>query len=162
MESGLFSQPFLPNITFQTEVFLALILCKVRSLVTTCIVYAKLLQSYLTLCHPLGCSPPGPSVHGVLQARTLEWVAMPSSRGSFWPRDWTWISYVSCIGRWVLYLEGHMGSPVTTLDANGTFSQCHLFGWYTGLKHIPSKEMLKSPITSKCELIWKLGHGWCN
>ena len=38
--------------------------------------------SFLTLCDPMGCSPPGSSVHGILQARTLEWVAMPSSRGS--------------------------------------------------------------------------------
>ena len=36
-------------------------------------------QSCLTLCHPLDCSPPGSSVHGILQARRLEWVAMPSS-----------------------------------------------------------------------------------
>ena len=40
---------------------------------------------------------------GILQARILEWVAMPSSRGSSPPRDGTRISYVSCIGRWVLY-----------------------------------------------------------
>ena len=40
------------------------------------------------------CSPPGFSVHGIPQARTLEWVVMISSRGSFWPRDWT---QVSCI-----------------------------------------------------------------
>ena len=46
-------------------------------------VCAKSLQSYLTLCNPMDCSPPGSSVHGILQARTLEWVAMPSSRGSF-------------------------------------------------------------------------------
>ena len=39
-------------------------------------------------CSPLDCSPPD-SVHGVLQARILEWVAIPFSRGSFWPRDWT-------------------------------------------------------------------------
>ena len=38
-------------------------------------------QSYLTLCKPVECSPPGSSVHGILQARILEWVAMPSSRG---------------------------------------------------------------------------------
>ena len=38
---------------------------------------AKLLQSYLTLCDPMDCSPPGSSVHGILQARTLEWVASP-------------------------------------------------------------------------------------
>ena len=37
-------------------------------------------------------TPPGSSVHGFLQARTLEWVAMPSSRRSFWPRDRTWVS----------------------------------------------------------------------
>ena len=43
------------------------------------------------------------SVHGILQARILEWVAMPSSRGPSRPRDQTCISYVSCIGRWVLY-----------------------------------------------------------
>ena len=53
-------------------------------------------------CDPTGCSPPGSSVHGILQARILEWVVMPSSRGSSWPRDWTHVSYVSCTGRWVL------------------------------------------------------------
>ena len=42
-------------------------------------------QSCPTLCDPLGCSPPGSSVHGILQARILEWVAMPSSRGSSRP-----------------------------------------------------------------------------
>ena len=43
------------------------------------------------------CSLPGSSVHGILQARILEWVAMPSSRGSSQPRNWTHISCVSCI-----------------------------------------------------------------
>ena len=46
-------------------------------------------QSCLTLCDPMACSLPGPSVHGILQARILEWVAMPSSRGSSQPRDQT-------------------------------------------------------------------------
>ena len=45
--------------------------------------------SRLTLCNPMEGSPLGFSVHGVFQARILEWVAMPSSRGSSWPRDWT-------------------------------------------------------------------------
>ena len=36
-------------------------------------------QPYLTVCDPMDCSPPGPSVHGIFQARILEWVAMPSS-----------------------------------------------------------------------------------
>ena len=43
---------------------------------------------------PMVCSPPGFSVHGILQARRLEWVAMPFSRGSSQPRDQT---FVSCI-----------------------------------------------------------------
>ena len=49
------------------------------------------------------CSVPGSSVHRILQARILEWVATLHSRGSSWPRDWTSISFVSCIGRQVLY-----------------------------------------------------------
>ena len=46
----------------------------------------KSFKSCPTLCDPMGCSPPGSSVHGILQARILEWVAMPSSRGSSRPR----------------------------------------------------------------------------
>ena len=48
-------------------------------------------------------SPLGSSVHGILQAKILEWVAMPFSTGSSWPRDQARVSYVSCIGRQVLY-----------------------------------------------------------
>ena len=60
-------------------------------------------QSCPTLCNPMDCSLPGSPVHGILQARILECVAMPSSRGSSQPRDWTCGCHVSCIGRWVLY-----------------------------------------------------------
>ena len=63
-----------------------------------------------TLCDPMDCSPPCSSVHGILQARILEWVAMPFSRGSSWLRDQTWVSYVSCSGRWVLYHSCQLGS----------------------------------------------------
>ena len=58
---------------------------------------AKSLQSWPTLCDPTDCSLPGSSVHGILQARILEWVARPSSRGSSRPRDWTRIPCVSCV-----------------------------------------------------------------
>ena len=51
-------------------------------------------QSCPTLCHPMDCSPPVSFVHGILQARILEWVAIPFSRGSSWPKDRT---QVSCI-----------------------------------------------------------------
>ena len=47
--------------------------------------------------------PPGSSVDGILLARILEWVAISSSRGSFWLRDWTHVSCVFCIGRWIFY-----------------------------------------------------------
>ena len=47
-----------------------------------------------TLCDLMDCRPPGSSVHGTLQAWISEWVAIPFSRGSSWPRDWT---QVSCI-----------------------------------------------------------------
>ena len=65
-------------------------------------VHAKLLQSCPTLCNPMDCSLPDSSVHGVLQARILEWVAMPSTRRSSPPRDQTHISYVSFTGRQIL------------------------------------------------------------
>ena len=64
---------------------------------------AKLLQLCLTLCDPMDCNQPGSCVHRILQARILEWVAMPSSMGSFQTRDQTYVTYVSCIGRQVLY-----------------------------------------------------------
>ena len=59
----------------------------------------------------LDCSPPGSSVHGILQARMLEWVALPSSRGSALPRDRTRIFYVSGIGGWALYHQHYLRNP---------------------------------------------------
>ena len=52
-------------------------------------------QSCLTLCDPMDYSPQGSSVHGILQARRLEWVAFPFSRGSSPPRDRTWVSGIA-------------------------------------------------------------------
>ena len=71
---------------------------------------AKSPQLCPTLCNSMDYNPPGSFVHGILQARILEWVAMPSSRGSFWPRDQTCLSHVSCIGRWTLYHQHHFSS----------------------------------------------------
>ena len=51
---------------------------------------AKSVQLYPTLCDPMDCGSPGSSVHGILQTRILEWVAMPSSRRSSQPRSPTW------------------------------------------------------------------------
>ena len=80
---------------------------------TLACLHAKLLPSCPPLCDPVDCSPPGSSVHGILQGRTLEWVAMPSSRGSSWPRDET---QVSCMadslplthrGGFIIHLTDH-------------------------------------------------------
>ena len=52
-------------------------------------------QSCLTLCDPMNYSPSGTSVHGILQARILEWVAIPFSKGYFWPWDRAWVSRIT-------------------------------------------------------------------
>ena len=61
--------------------------------------HAKSLQSCLTLCDPMDCNPSGSSVHGILQAWILRWVAISFSRGSSGPRDWTQISGIA--GRFI-------------------------------------------------------------
>ena len=68
--------------------------------VWTCV--CEYAQSCPTLYNPINCSPPGSSIRGILQARILEWIALSSSRGSSRPRDQNFVSYVSCIGRWIL------------------------------------------------------------
>ena len=69
-------------------------------------------QSCPTLWDPVDCSPPCSSVHGIFQARVLEWGAISFSRGSSWPRDWT---QVSSIVSKALYRLSHKGSPVISL-----------------------------------------------
>ena len=73
-----------------------------------CLVFmhAKSFQSCLTLCNPMNCSASGSSVQGILQARILEWVAMPSSRGSSPSRDRTCYSRAKYC-RQILYLVSH-------------------------------------------------------
>ena len=79
-----------------------------KSLLPWC---AKSLQLCPTLCNTMGCNPPVSSVHRIFQARILEWLAMPSFRGSSWPRNQTRVSYVSCTGSWILYHWCHLESP---------------------------------------------------
>ena len=73
-------------------------------------VCAKSPQLCLTHCNPMSCSPPDSSVHRILQARILEWIAMTSSRGSSWPRHWTLISYVC-------FMVGRFFTTSTTWEA---------------------------------------------
>ena len=58
---------------------------------------------------PWNCSPPGSSVHGILQARMLEWVTISSFRGTSPPRDGSWVSCISCAGRRILHHWSSLG-----------------------------------------------------
>ena len=69
---------------------------------------SEVTQSCLTLCDPMDCSLPGSSVHGIFQARVLDWVAISFSRGSSWPRDWTGFYLHS---RQTLYCLATMRNP---------------------------------------------------
>ena len=73
-------------------------------------------KSCPTLCNPMDCSPPSSSVHGIFQARTLEWVTSSYSRVSFWFKDQTHISL--CLLCWQTdYLPlYHLGSPRETVQ----------------------------------------------
>ena len=72
-------------------------------------------QPCAALCHPMDWGPPASSVHGISQARTLDWVAISLSRGSSLPKDRTYVSCVSYIGRWILYQLHHLGKPIHSM-----------------------------------------------
>ena len=63
---------------------------------------SEVAQSCLTLCDPMDCSLPGSSVHGIFQARVLEWAAISFSRWSSQLRDWTLVSHIAgrCFNLW--------------------------------------------------------------
>jgi len=107
-------------------------------------------QSYLTLCDPMDCSSPGSSVHGILQARKFEWVAIPFSRGSSQTQDWT---QVSCIAdrfftawatREALYSSTMKPNPLIKFHERikGTLNMnCKVLAWN---KHYPTLNNLCS------------------
>ena len=113
--------------------------------------HAQSLQSCPTLCNPMDCSSPGSSVHRILQLRIQEWVTMPSSRGSSWPRDQPHLSYVSCIVMWVLYHYCHLGSPYHFPSASNFQRFQYLIKvpnecWMTKLFHMSSQHTSHSII----------------
>ena len=83
--------------------------------VPPCCMHAKLLESCLTLCSPTDCSPPGSSVHGILQARILEWVSISFSRGSSCSRGWTHCPMSPASASDSLPLS-HLGSPTSASE----------------------------------------------
>ena len=88
------------------------------------IVKVLVAQRHLTLCDPMDCRLPGSSVHGILQARILEWVAIPFSRWSF-SSPGSNPSRLHC--RQILYCLSHQGSPNLTLFNKNKFSLSLLF-----------------------------------
>ena len=104
---------------------------------------SEVAQSCLTLCDSTDCSPPGSSIHGILQARILEWVAISFSRGSSQPRDWT---QVSCNA----LTSEPPGKPLTDLISQGL------------LARLPSQDSAGPSHWHRCllqeaekEVIWK-------
>ena len=100
-------------------------------------------QSCLILCDPVDCSPSGTSVHGILQARILEWVAISFFRGSSWTGDWTWVSRTTgrCFTLWAtreaqesevtqscLTLCDPMDCSLADFSIHGTF-QARILEW---------------------------------
>ena len=73
--------------------------------------HAQALSCVWLFCDPMDCGWPDSFVHGISQARILEWIAISSFRGPSWPRDQTCISYICHIGRQILYLLSHLGGP---------------------------------------------------
>ena len=104
--------------------------CSLYTCAHACAVLCSVAQSCLTLCDPMDCSPPGSSVHEILQARILEWVAKPFSRESSWLRDW---SQVSCR---LLYWQvdslplSHLGSPLHMLTINSGYKARDTFSYF--------------------------------
>ena len=71
-------------------------------------------QSCPILCNPMDCSPPGSSVHEIVQARLPEWVAIPFSRGSSWSRDQTQVSHSA--GRFYCCSDNNLSTVQETLQ----------------------------------------------
>ena len=80
-----------------------------RNLIISNCCCSSVTKSCPTRCNPMNCNPPDSSVHGIFQARILQWVAIFFSRRASWPRNRTHISW---IGRQILYCLSHMGSPI--------------------------------------------------
>ena len=101
-----------------------------------------------TLCNLMECSPPGFSVHGIFQARILEWVAISFYKGSSWPRVWIW---VSCIRNRILYL-------VVVAVVQLLFKLCLTLRSH-GQQHtrLPCPSLSPRVCSNSCPLSW-----WCH
>ena len=110
-------------------------------------------QSCPTLCDPMDCSPSGSSVYGILQARILEWVAMPSSRGSSWPRDRISISCISCMASGFFTIEPAGRPPASGGGLSLVFLGSQLFNSSCCLHHPRAFPLGKGNLSSHYLLI---------
>ena len=123
-------KPSWTSVIYQVTYYLSLTQ-RVLSITLLPCAAAKSLQSCWTLCDPVDGSPPGSPIPGILQASILEWVAISFSRGSFQPRDWTW---VSCIAGRLFYHLSHQGSQ--------NCLRWLLKAWYS--EHVPQRMWLET------------------
>ena len=115
-------------------------------------------QSCLSLCNPIDCSPPGSSVHGILQARILKWVAIPFFRGSSRLGDWTQSPALQPDS----LLSEPPGKPYITLllISHSVMSlRVHNSLWPHGLQHtrLPCPSVSPGVCSDSCLLSW-----WCH
>ena len=115
--------------------------------VCVCVCVCVYTQSCLTFCDPMNCSLTGSSVHGILQARILEWVAISFSRGSSPPKNRTLVSYVSCIGRRILHPLSHLGEGHSLLG-EGCHSEQRPGLLLNTSVHSPHSKELSGPIST--------------
>ena len=110
----------------------------------------KSLQLCPTLCNPMNWSPPGSSAQGILQAKILEWAAMPCSRGSSRPRDQGHV-YFSCSGRRILYHWHHLGSLLT-------LARLHILCWIEvgRMESLPCFQSEKVKVAQSCPTVCDL------
>ena len=114
---------------------------------------AKSLQCCLTLCDPMDYSLPGSSVHGILQWRILEWVAISFSRGSSQPRDQTW---VSCIAGRFFTVWGTKDALVTYQNITYLFSIIPVLYGFTQPSPPPNLGQDRSALWAARTLFWLL------
>ena len=135
-------------------------------------------QLCLTLCDPMDCSPAGSSVYGILQARILEWVAIPFSRRSSQLRDWTQVSCIAsrffttepqlgtkegwALRNWcfqTVVLEKTLESSLDCKDIKSVDSKGNQPWIFIGSTDAGAEALILWPPGAKSQLIWK--RSWC-
>ena len=106
----------------------------------------KVAQLCPTLCDPMDCSPPGSSVHAILQAKILERVAIAFPRGSFPPRDWTWVSCIA--GRFFTVWATREAHPCQWWAWSVAISFSNAWKWKVKVKSLSHVQILATPWTA--------------